>query len=171
MIKKCMVLAIICVLTGASFWLIFNEFQTKTSTQLTVVLPLGPSNASTIMLRPLLLVFPFLLALTILGIYNFLRTVKTPVIIKVVGEHPLGIEGIHEKLKVLSDDEKLIISAVTKNEGKILQKELTSITKLPGYKVSRIINRLEGLGVITREKYGMTNIIHLKFEPKKMPEL
>jgi len=166
-----MVLAIICVLTVASFWLIFNEFQTKTNTQLTVVLPLSPINASTLMLRPLLLVFPFLLALTILGIYNFLRTVKIPVIIKVVGEHPLGIEGIHERLKVLSDDEKLIISAVSKNEGKILQKELTSITKLPSYKVSRIINRLEGLGVIAREKYGMTNIIHLKFEPKKMPEL
>jgi len=77
----------------------------------------------------------------------------------------------YERLKVLKNDDKLVISTIARSEGKILQKELTAITKLPGYKITRILNRLEGLGVISREKYGMTNIIHLKFEPEEMPEL
>jgi hypothetical protein len=171
MIKKHMPLAIICTLTAASFWLIFNEFQTRPYTELIVILPSSPIDSSTLILRPLLLIFPFLLALTILGIYNFLRTTKIPVIIKIVGEQPLSMENTYDRLKVLSDHDKLVISTILRNEGKILQTKLKAVTKLPGYKITRILNRLEGLGVITREKYGMTNIIHLKFRLEKMPEL
>lgn len=171
MIKKYTVLAIICLLTLTYFWLIFKEFQTKPNIELTVVLPPSPVNASTFVLRPLLLIFPFLLALAILGIYNFLRTAKIPVIIKTVSEHPPDMENAHARLKVLDDKEKLVISTIVRNEGEILQKELTVKTKLPSYKITRILKRLERLGVITRKKHGMTNIISLKFEPKKMPEL
>jgi uncharacterized membrane protein len=72
---------------------------------------------------------------------------------------------------MLRDDDKLVISAIVRSKGKILQRELTTITKLPSYKITRILNRLERLGLVTREKYGMTNIVYLNFDLKEMPEL
>jgi len=102
------------------------------------------------MLRTLLLISSFLMALTTINIYVLWRKAKPSVIIKTVSEPTSGMKG-YERLKVLKNDEKLVISMIARSGGTILQKELTAITKLPGYKITRILNRLEGLGVISRK--------------------
>lgn len=170
---KYAIIAVTCLLALASFRLIFNEFKTKVNTESLTVVEFGRYYLTLRMLVNILLIVPFLLALTIAGLYIFRRQVKPkPIaIITTASKRPPSMEGIYKNLKMLRDDEKLVISTIAINEGKILQKELRVMTKLPGYKITRILNRLERLGVITRGKYGMTNIISLKFDPNKMLEL
>lgn len=170
---KFITIAVACLLTFASLWLVFNEFKTKPNTELSTVAEFGRYYLTLKMLANILLIAPFLLALAIAGLYIFRKQVKPkPIaIITTASEQPPSMEDIYKNLKMLSDDEKLVISTIAINEGKILQKELKAMTKLPSYKITRILDRLEGLGLITRRKYGMTNIISLKFDPKKMPEL
>lgn len=122
-------------------------------------------------LKILLAISPFLAALTIAGVYIFWKRTKPTVLIKTVSKPPSGVRGAYESLKMLRDDDKLVISAIAQSKGKMLQKELTTITNLPSYKITRILNRLERLELVTRKKYGMTNMVSVNFDPKEIPEL
>jgi len=66
------------------------------------------------------------------------------------------------KIKNLPDDEKKIYKEVEKAHGAIFQSELVEKTKLSKVKVSRLLDKLEGRGLIERRRRGMTNLVVLK---------
>jgi uncharacterized membrane protein len=64
-------------------------------------------------------------------------------------------------LKELSDDERHIMNKLIEAQGSVFQSDLVNDvhTKV---KVTRILDRLEGKGLIERKRRGMTNIVLLK---------
>ncbi len=73
-----------------------------------------------------------------------------------------------EKLKVqniiskLSKDESSILNIIQENEGSALQSDLVEKSGLNKVKVTRILDKLEGRGLIERKRRGMTNVVILK---------
>jgi hypothetical protein len=63
-IKKYVVLTVICILSFTSLWLIFNEFQVRSTTS---TAEFSRSHVPGLNLRTLLLFSPFLLALIIMS--------------------------------------------------------------------------------------------------------
>ncbi len=67
--------------------------------------------------------------------------------------------------KIMSDmnsDEKNIFEKIIEEEGTIFQSELVEKTKFSKAKVSRVLDKLEGKGLVERRRRGMTNVIILK---------
>lgn len=64
--------------------------------------------------------------------------------------------------KDLDNDEKKVIYAIKEKEGTIFQSELIEKTGFSKVKISRILDRLEGKGLIERRRRGMTNVVILK---------
>jgi uncharacterized membrane protein len=64
-------------------------------------------------------------------------------------------------IKKLSSDEKFVFQKLLLREGTIYQSELVEgdYTKV---RVTRVLDRLEGKGLIERRRRGMTNIVILK---------
>ena len=62
----------------------------------------------------------------------------------------------------LDKDEKIIIKAVEEADGTIFQSDLVEKTEFSKVKVSRILDKLEGKGLVERKRRGMTNVIVLK---------
>ncbi|MCC7570734.1 MarR family transcriptional regulator [Candidatus Micrarchaeota archaeon] len=65
-------------------------------------------------------------------------------------------------LKNLGEDEKQIFEKIIESEGSIFQSDLVDKTKFTKVKVSRILDKLEGKGIIERKRRGMTNVVILK---------
>lgn len=68
----------------------------------------------------------------------------------------------YEIPKDLNPDEKQIIQIIIDEEGAIFQSHLTEKTKLSKVKITRILDKLEGKGIIERKRRGMTNVVILK---------
>ncbi|MBU0472121.1 MAG: MarR family transcriptional regulator [Nanoarchaeota archaeon] len=67
--------------------------------------------------------------------------------------------------KIMNDlgkDEKTILKKLIESDGSILQSRLVEISKLNKVKVTRILDRLEGRGLVERKRRGMRNVIILK---------
>ena len=62
----------------------------------------------------------------------------------------------------LDKEEKNIIRVIEEAEGSIFQAELVEKSGFDKVKVSRILDRLEGKGIIERKRRGMTNVVILK---------
>lgn len=62
----------------------------------------------------------------------------------------------------LDDDEKKVFEIILNSQGSVFQSELVSKTGLTKVKVTRILDRLEGKGLIERKRRGMTNVVVLK---------
>lgn len=71
-------------------------------------------------------------------------------------------ENYQEIMNGLSGDEKLIFEKLIKAQGTIFQSDLVEKTNLNKVKVTRILDKLEGRGLIERRRHGMTNVIILK---------
>lgn len=69
------------------------------------------------------------------------------------------LEKIITKLK---KDEKKICELIKENDGAIFQSELVEKTNFSKVKVSRLLDKLEGKGLIERRRCGMTNLVLLK---------
>jgi len=67
-------------------------------------------------------------------------------------------------LRLLSGDERTMFKTIMDSGGEALQKELIIRTKMSNAKVSRLLDRLEQKGVITKERHGATNKIKIKPE-------
>lgn len=65
-------------------------------------------------------------------------------------------------LKSLSEDERKIYYIIDGADGSIFQSQLVKDTGYSKVKVTRILDRLEGKGLIDRKRRGMTNIVMLK---------
>ena len=62
----------------------------------------------------------------------------------------------------LSEEEKKIYGFVKLNQGSMYQSDIIKQTELSKVKVSRILDRMEGKGILERKRRGMTNIVILK---------
>lgn len=67
-------------------------------------------------------------------------------------------------LRLLSGDERQMFKAVMDSGGEALQKDLIQRTKMSNAKVSRLLDKLEEKGVITKERHGSTNKVRIKLE-------
>jgi len=65
-------------------------------------------------------------------------------------------------LNKLNDDEKLVFDKIIESEGTIFQSDLVDKTKFTKVKVTRLLDKLEGKGLIERKRRGMTNVVILK---------
>ena len=59
-------------------------------------------------------------------------------------------------------DEKIVLDAIRKAGGKVIQSELVKNSGFSKAKVSKILSELEGRKVVRKEKYKRTNIIFLE---------
>jgi uncharacterized membrane protein len=71
-------------------------------------------------------------------------------------------EDYESQLKELKQDEKLVFEKILESEGTIFQSDLVEKTGFQKVKVTRILDRLEGKGIIERKRRGMTNVVILK---------
>jgi hypothetical protein len=67
-------------------------------------------------------------------------------------------------LRLLTGDERIMFKAVMDAGGAALQKDLIKSTKMSNAKVSRVLDRLQEKGVITKERHGSTNRVTISVE-------
>jgi uncharacterized membrane protein len=65
-------------------------------------------------------------------------------------------------LRGLEDEEKTVLEEIIASEGSIFQSDLVEKSGLGKVKVSRILDKLEGQGLVERKQRGMTNVVLLK---------
>ncbi len=88
------------------------------------------------------------------------KIIREERIIQVAGSNSNHSEEEKKKrLESLDEEEKKIMGLVLGREGSIYQSDLIRETKLSKVKITRILDRLEGKGLIERKRRGMTNII------------
>jgi len=71
-------------------------------------------------------------------------------------------------LKFLESEEKSIVNSILDHKGKITQSEIAKNTGLSRVRIFRTLKKLEEKGIITKKPHGMTNIIELEEELKKV---
>jgi len=64
--------------------------------------------------------------------------------------------------KNLEPEEKQIMQIIIKENGTMFQSKIVEETKLNKVKITRILDKLEGKGLIERKRRGMTNVVILK---------
>ncbi len=69
---------------------------------------------------------------------------------------------IKQMLKTLNEDQKKTYNLIENSDGAIFQSEVVEKTKFSKVKVSRILDKLEGKGLIVRRRRGMSNVVILK---------
>lgn len=65
-------------------------------------------------------------------------------------------------LSGLEGEEKAVFGAIAGSNGSMLQSALIEKTGLQKVKVTRVLDRLEGKGLIERRRRGMSNVVMLK---------
>ncbi|NYT04690.1 MAG: MarR family transcriptional regulator [Candidatus Methanofastidiosa archaeon] len=71
-------------------------------------------------------------------------------------------EAYEEIMKTLNDEEKTVLENIIESNGTIFQSDLTEKTNFNKVKVTRVLDKLEGRGIIERRRRGMTNVVILK---------
>jgi len=71
-------------------------------------------------------------------------------------------ENYQKIISNLNREEKVVFEKVIESQGTIFQSDLVTKTNFPKVKVTRILDKLEGKGLIERRRRGMTNVIILK---------
>ncbi|MBI2112446.1 MarR family transcriptional regulator [Candidatus Woesearchaeota archaeon] len=68
-------------------------------------------------------------------------------------------EQVQQKIQNLDEEEKQVMSIILRDDGATYQSDLIKETKLTKVKISRILDRLQGKGLIERKRRGMTNMV------------
>jgi len=71
-------------------------------------------------------------------------------------------ENYQKVISTLDKEEKIVLEKIIESQGTIFQSELVDKTKFTKVKVTRILDKLEGKGLIERKRRGMTNVVILK---------
>jgi uncharacterized membrane protein len=71
----------------------------------------------------------------------------------------------HLVLRLLTGDERAVFHAIMDAGGETYQKDVVNRTKMSDAKVSRVLDRLEEKGLVTRERHGMSNKVRIEIEP------
>ncbi|NIO45006.1 MAG: hypothetical protein GTN36_05645 [Candidatus Aenigmarchaeota archaeon] len=85
------------------------------------------------------------------------KTIKTQIEPKKITK-----ENYKKIMRNLNKDEKFVLEKIIEADGTIFQSDLVDKTKFTKVKVSRILDRLEGRGLIEKRRRGMANIVVLK---------
>lgn len=64
-------------------------------------------------------------------------------------------------LRLLTGDERTMFKAIMDSGGEALQKDLIQRTKMSNAKVSRVLEKLEQKGVVSKERHGSTNKVRI----------
>jgi len=81
---------------------------------------------------------------------------------KAVKKEFVGKGDYEEVKKELNEEEKNVFEKILEAEGTIFQSDLVEKTGFTKVKVTRILDKLEGRGLIERKRRGMTNVVILK---------
>ncbi|MBR9704798.1 MarR family transcriptional regulator [Candidatus Pacearchaeota archaeon] len=103
--------------------------------------------------------------IAILGIYLYFSKPEEKIIIKKIKHHHNNneVKKFNPKmLNALNTDEKEIMNLILKNKGNMYQSKLVQFTDFNKVKITRILDGLEGKGLIERKRRGMTNMVILK---------
>lgn len=102
--------------------------------------------------------------LAAIGAYLLLPKAEPRKIIvrKTEKQPPPKTESQTAEPKTLSAENKSIFDLVVQANGAILQGELVAKSGMDKVKVSRILDKLEMLGLIERRRHGMSNLVVLK---------
>lgn len=95
----------------------------------------------------------------LIGVYLVFFGKDEKIITKVLKPKKKNNSSILRKLK---GDEKEVVKQVIASEGTIFQSELVDKLGFTKVKVTRLLDKLEGKGIIERKRRGMTNIVILK---------
>lgn len=74
----------------------------------------------------------------------------------------VAVEENYLVLRLLTGDERAMFKAIMDTGGEALQKDLMQRTKMSNAKVSRVLEKLEQKGVISKERHGSTNKVRIK---------
>lgn len=96
-----------------------------------------------------------IIILVIIGLYLIFKPEEIPQ----PAERRKKTEEISTSLK---GDEKKVYDLITAAEGAIFQSELVEKTGLSKVRVSRVLDGLEGKGLVERRRRGMANMVLLK---------
>lgn len=79
-----------------------------------------------------------------------------------IGPKKITKENYKNVMKDLGKDEKMVFEKIIESQGTLFQSELVDKTKFNKVKVTRILDKLEGRGLIERRRRGTTNVVLLK---------
>ncbi len=85
----------------------------------------------------------------------------SPVVEKAADSEDKEMEERYLALRLLSGDERTMFKSIMDSGGEALQKDLMQRTKMSNAKVSRVLERLEQKGVVSKERHGSTNKIRI----------
>ena len=82
--------------------------------------------------------------------------------VKESNKRELSEEDKKNKLNDLEGPEKEVMNIILKEDGSVYQSDIVKETSQSKVKVTRVLDRLEGKGLIERKRRGMTNVVVLK---------
>jgi uncharacterized membrane protein len=109
-----------------------------------------------------------MLFIVVIGLYLIFFSKEERIITKLKTIRPqveskkITKENYQKVISNLNSDEKVVFEKVIESQGTIFQSDLVNKTNFPKVKVTRILDRLEGKGLVERRRRGMTNVIILK---------
>jgi len=101
----------------------------------------------------------------IIGVYLIFFGKEEKIVTKfkrITRETKITKESYKKILSSLKGDEKIVLGKIIQAEGTIFQSDIVDKTKFPKAKVTRILDKLEGRGIIERRRRGITNVVILK---------
>ena len=159
------ILLVAGALSALSFYLLWMEISAINENDVQFIFPANRLNTLFFLAGPMLALAPFLLAITILGSYFLTKMWMKDVIINVVSETYKKTATI-DRTKNLTPEEKMVFDILISNQPSMIQSDLVKESRLPKHKITRILDRFEQYDLVSREKYGITNIIHIRAEIK-----
>jgi uncharacterized membrane protein len=87
---------------------------------------------------------------------------ETRIVKEQVKPKKLDKEHFKNVLKDLDSETRSVLEKIIENNGSMFQSQLVEDLGLTKVKITRILDRLEGKGLIERKRRGMTNIVLLK---------
>jgi len=97
------------------------------------------------------------------GFVSFLMKDETIIReIKETNKKHLSEEDKKGKLNDLEGTELEVMNIILREDGSVYQSDIVKETKQSKVKVTRVLDRLEGKGLIERKRRGMTNVVVLK---------
>jgi uncharacterized membrane protein len=109
-----------------------------------------------------------MLFIIVIGLYLIFFSKEEKIITKLktirsqVEPKKITKENYQKVMSTLDKDEKNVLQKIIEAQGTIFQSDLVEKTKFNKVKVTRILDKLEGKGLIERKRRGMTNVIILK---------
>jgi uncharacterized membrane protein len=71
-------------------------------------------------------------------------------------------ENFEKAMNGLDEDERKVFGSIIDEKGSMFQSSLVEKTGLNKVRVSRVLDRLEGKGLLERKRRGMTNVVVLR---------